>query len=221
MVCMKMRFPAAIFAFAAILIASTTAQGADPQPPPEKKVLHNASVQEIIDQLSGGKKQPRYRGLTIGPSADQANRKPTSGCYTVGKTTKTRGLTVVASPPKPQAGGTDCHPGYISLIHFPYDSAQLESAARLELDKIAAALRSPSLKGDRFVIAGYTDSAGSDAYNLILSARRAASVVRYLSGRGVGAERMIPVGRGERELLDKADPLSAVNRRVEIINASQ
>ncbi len=230
-------FPAALLALVAVLATSAPGGAADLQGRSDKKVLHNASVQEIIEQLSGGEKRPRYRGLTIGPAATQASREPESGCYTVGTAAKTRGLTVMAAPAKPHSGaqgemvasaapnatgsGTDCHPGFISLIHFAYDSSRLQPAARHELDKIAAALRSPALDGDRFVIAGHTDGAGSDAYNLTLSARRAAAVVRYLSDRGVGAGRMIPEGRGERELLDKKDPLSAVNRRVEIINASR
>ncbi len=230
-------FPAAVLALAAVLATSVPARAAEMQDRPEKKVLHNASVQEIIKQLSGEKKGPRYRGLTIGAPVKEASRKPDSGCYAVGSTVKTRGLTVTAEPPKPHSGGkgqevasaapqpaasgTGCHPGYISLIRFAYDSARLEPTARSELDKIATALRSPALEGDRFVIAGHTDGAGSDAYNLTLSARRAVSVVHYLSERGVNADRMLPEGRGERELLDKADPLSAVNRRVEIINASE
>ena len=117
--------------------------------------------------------------------------------------------------------GADCHPGYISLIHFGYDSARLESMSKHELDNIAKALTAPVLKGDKFVIAGHTDAAGSDPYNLSLSERRAAAVVHYLESRGVAAERLIAEGRGERELLDQKDPLGAVNRRVEIINASR
>ncbi len=194
---------------------------------PAKKILHNPTVAEIVDQLSRGKQKhmPRMRGLTVGPPATQtASAAPSSGCYAVGARTATRGLTVMAdaaSHPGASAGTEDCHPGFISLIRFGYNSARLEPVSKGELDKVAAALHVPALQDDKFVIAGHTDAAGSDTYNMTLSERRAASVVRYLAQHGVDKSRLVAEGRGETELLDKKDPLSAVNRRVEIINASR
>jgi flagellar motor protein MotB len=41
-------------------------------------------------------------------------------------------------------------------------------------------------------------------------------VVRYLVARGIPAARLMPIGRGERDLADPAQPESAINRRVEV-----
>ena len=46
-------------------------------------------------------------------------------------------------------------------------------------------------------VAGHTDDRGDDAYNLDLSERRAASVMRYLTEAGVDASRLTSVGYGE------------------------
>jgi OmpA-OmpF porin, OOP family len=226
----------AALAVVAALASAGPAAAADLQGGSGKKVLHNASVQEIVEQLSRGRQKPKTRGLTIAPPAGHADAMPESGCYVAGARAKARGLTVMPEPqsqtgahgamvasaaPGAAVAGTDCHPGYISLIHFAYDSSRLQAESKRELDNIASALKTPVLEQDRFVIAGHTDSAGSDPYNLALSERRAAAVVRYLASRSVDTGRLIAEGRGERELLDKKDPLSAINRRVEIINASR
>ncbi|WP_152911231.1 OmpA family protein, partial [Burkholderia cenocepacia] len=65
---------------------------------------------------------------------------------------------------------------------------------------------------------GFTDSVGSDDYNLALSKRRAESVAAYLKAHGLKTDSMTVSGRG------KADPVAsnatpegrASNRRVEI-----
>ncbi|HTY19940.1 MAG TPA: OmpA family protein [Myxococcota bacterium] len=69
---------------------------------------------------------------------------------------------------------------------------------------------------------GFTDSIGSEAYNLKLSQRRADSVRDFLVKRGIAASRLETKGFG------KADPVAsndtaegrAQNRRVELIPAS-
>jgi outer membrane protein OmpA-like peptidoglycan-associated protein len=48
----------------------------------------------------------------------------------------------------------------------------------------------------RLVVEGHTDDRGSDEHNLDLSQRRAASVVRFLTERGVAADRLVPRGFG-------------------------
>lgn len=68
------------------------------------------------------------------------------------------------------------------------------------------------------VIAGHTDSVGSDQFNQTLSQNRAESVGRYLSGKGVAAERMVITGFGESRPIAGNDSESgrSQNRRVEI-----
>jgi outer membrane protein OmpA-like peptidoglycan-associated protein len=67
-------------------------------------------------------------------------------------------------------------------------------------------------------ITGHADSRGTDAYNLDLSQRRAASAAKYITTQGVDAQRLYVTGMGEAK--PKASNLTdagrAQNRRVEI-----
>jgi outer membrane protein OmpA-like peptidoglycan-associated protein len=106
-------------------------------------------------------------------------------------------------------------------IQFRFDSAELTPAARRMLDRIGEALASDDLKGMRFVVEGHTDAVGPDEYNLALSQRRAETVQRYLTSRyGIAPRTLVPLGKGEQDLLDADAPASPVNRRV-VIGAMQ
>ena len=106
-------------------------------------------------------------------------------------------------------------------VMFEFDSAVLTPEAKTELDKYGQALAKDALASDSFLIAGHTDAAGSDDYNMDLSKRRAASVVRYLeSSHGISSDRLASEGYGETKLANSADPMSHLNRRVEIVNKS-
>ncbi|MFQ5335434.1 MAG: OmpA family protein, partial [Flavobacteriales bacterium] len=50
-------------------------------------------------------------------------------------------------------------------------------------------------------LSAHTDSRGSNSYNEKLSQKRAEACVNYLIGKGIPADRMVPVGYGERKLL--------------------
>jgi OmpA-OmpF porin, OOP family len=84
------------------------------------------------------------------------------------------------------------------------------------LDQVAKLINEhPELKKIR--VEGHTDNVGSAPYNKDLSERRAASVVRYLAGKGVQRSRLEPAGFGfERPVASNATALGrAKNRRVE------
>ena len=68
------------------------------------------------------------------------------------------------------------------------------------------------------VVAGHTDSSGSDDYNQRLSEQRARSVSDYLESRELLRDRLEPVGFGERQPIAPNDSVEsrALNRRVEI-----
>jgi outer membrane protein OmpA-like peptidoglycan-associated protein len=105
-------------------------------------------------------------------------------------------------------------------VLFAFDSARLDAGARNRLDQVSARLRREQPRRVRIV--GYTDSKGSDAYNLRLSRRRAEAVHAALASEAPAFDVR---GRGE------ADPVApntrpdgsdnprgrARNRRVEII----
>ena len=71
----------------------------------------------------------------------------------------------------------------------------------------------------KIVVQGYTDSQGSDAFNLELSRQRAEAVRAYLVSHGIAADRATAEGYGPaRPVADNASPEGrADNRRVEIV----
>jgi OOP family OmpA-OmpF porin len=105
---------------------------------------------------------------------------------------------------------------------FSFDSAKLNSN-QPKLDEIANLLNANTSIND-VTISGYADRLGSDKYNQKLSERRANSVKDYLVGKGVAANRLTAVGKGESnpvvECNDKkrADLIKCLepNRRVEV-----
>jgi len=84
------------------------------------------------------------------------------------------------------------------------------------LDRLAEFLR---LKPVRIRIEGHTDQEGKADYNLDLSRRRAAAVLRALADRGVPSERMTSEGFGASRPLssDRSEKARALNRRVAFV----
>ncbi|WP_236638347.1 OmpA family protein [Mangrovicoccus ximenensis] len=100
-------------------------------------------------------------------------------------------------------------------ISFESGSARLRPASFPLLDQVADIVnRCPGLN---ILIAGHTDSTGDAGLNQRLSESRAASVVDYLLGKGVGQGRMASAGYGEdRPVADNATAEGrARNRRIE------
>ncbi|KQO91901.1 hypothetical protein ASF36_18785 [Methylobacterium sp. Leaf90] len=116
--------------------------------------------------------------------------------------------------PQPMQDRSKPVKGFDLRVNFNYNSADLTSSARSNLDEFARALKDPTLTDARFVVEGHTDGAGSDAFNLDLSMRRARSVVEFLQTQGVPAERLEAKGYGKQKPLVQ-DVLSGQNRRVE------
>lgn len=127
---------------------------------------------------------------------------------------RTRGLTA-GTGIEPGEPGSGVVPDL--KITFGFDSAELTPQARAQLDELGRAMRSDPLRTFGFRISGHTDAAGSEAYNEWLSQERAESVTSYLAEEhGIDTERLEPLGFGERELADWDNPMSGVNRRVEV-----
>lgn len=103
-----------------------------------------------------------------------------------------------------------------SEVSFDFNSARIKVSFQSALDKIADIMnRYPRTQ---IMVAGHTDSVGSEQYNLELSLRRANAVADYLISRGVMRSRIGTEGRGELEpIADNGSPSGrAKNRRVEI-----
>lgn len=102
-------------------------------------------------------------------------------------------------------------------VLFTTGQADLKSGATTNLNKLVTFLNSYP---DRTVtIEGYTDSVGSDDYNVGLSQRRADSVKSFLAGQGIGTARLNTVGKGESNPVAGNDSAAGrqQNRRVEVI----
>jgi outer membrane protein OmpA-like peptidoglycan-associated protein len=102
-------------------------------------------------------------------------------------------------------------------VLFRTNESTLMPGATTRLDQVVDALSTTS--GRNVLVEGYTDSQGSDTYNLDLSQRRADSVRDYLVHRGYPSARVEARGIGEgRPIADNATSEGrANNRRVEII----
>ena len=109
-------------------------------------------------------------------------------------------------------------PSLSLLIQFDFDSATVKTQSQAALENLAQALQSKALEASRFAIEGHTDAKGQADYNRHLSQLRADAVRDFLAHRGVPTQRLLASGKGASELATPAQPYSAQNRRVRIVN---
>jgi OOP family OmpA-OmpF porin len=85
---------------------------------------------------------------------------------------------------------------------FDFDKSTLKSAGVATLNKLAQDIK--KMKLEVVIIVGYTDSVGTDAYNIALGQRRANAVKAFLTNDGgVEATRVYTESKG------KADPVAS------------
>ncbi len=102
-------------------------------------------------------------------------------------------------------------------VVFEADQARLTDSAMRKLYSLVTLLKEHPRR--QIFIEGYTDSSGSDSYNLPLSQARADAVRDFLASAGINPERITARGYGE------ANPVASntnetgrrENRRVEIV----
>jgi OOP family OmpA-OmpF porin len=120
-----------------------------------------------------------------------------------------------------QAIGPDGCPVPLTIdlkgVNFDFDKSTLRPDAVAILDEAVSILtKYPQL---HVLVAGHTDSVGTEVYNQGLSERRAKAVYDYLTGHGVDAGRLVgPQGFGESKPIDTNDTKEgrARNRRTEL-----
>ena len=100
--------------------------------------------------------------------------------------------------------------------NFAFNKAVLLPKAFASLDGLSETLKANSDYSAR--IEGYTDSIGSEEYNLKLSERRAQAVAEYLASKGVNRSQLqvVPMGEANPVASNKTKTGRAANRRVEI-----
>jgi cysteine-rich repeat protein len=102
-------------------------------------------------------------------------------------------------------------------VLFFYDQTRIKPESFEHLDRVVAILNDhPQVRKVRIV--GHTDTRATDEYNQKLSEGRAKAVYDYLVTKGIAAERLEWVGKGESEPLvvpEKSEADYQLNRRVE------
>lgn len=110
----------------------------------------------------------------------------------------------------------------LNNVFFEFDSEILTKDSKAELNKLFTLLsNNPTIKVE---IQGHTDSKGNNAYNKILSQKRAEAVMNFLIKKGIKVSRIKAVGYGETKPIAKntnADGSDneegrALNRRIEL-----
>ncbi|MEM6486923.1 MAG: OmpA family protein [Pseudomonadota bacterium] len=168
---------------------------------------------------AGGASAAASAGATSGgatvsttPDASTGTSTASSGSGTAGTPT---GTTVSADTPLALDDDIAVSRG----IRFGHDSASLDDTARSVLDDLCLSMQADLAlnPGSQYFVIGHTDASGSDAYNKVLSQRRADSAKQYLvDSCGLASAQLQAVGMGETRLLASASPRAGAQRRVEI-----
>jgi outer membrane protein OmpA-like peptidoglycan-associated protein len=103
-----------------------------------------------------------------------------------------------------------------SEVLFDFDSAAIKPSFAPSLGKVANVLQ--QYPDTNIKVVGYTDSVGSDQYNMGLSQRRAQSVANYLASQGVTSQRLATEGMGKQNprASNATEAGRQQNRRVEM-----
>lgn len=86
----------------------------------------------------------------------------------------------------------------VSIVYY-FDGENILSGNEEILDKVVIFLNeNPNVAVE---VVSHTDTRGLNSYNLTLSKKRANAIVDYLINKGIDKNRLVPVGKGETELL--------------------
>src|SRR5262249_13955243 len=138
----------------------------------------------------------RTRSLRVGPTGGQPGA--------------TQGSAATATPPPARRDVS-------LLVTFVTNSARLTERAHQLLDVVGLAWNAEQLAALKFTVEGHADPRGTPQGNLVLSQARAESVRTYLiTAHGIKGARLLAVGKGDTEPMNKATPTAPENRRVTI-----
>src|ERR1700733_9987446 len=171
---------------------------------------------QILQALTPAK-HPLTRGLSVGPKADP---EAVSAQDRFVQTIRNRATRSLSSAEREEIATIARDRPNIDLeINFDYNSADISAKSLPTAQALGRALTNPDLRGSTFVVAGYTDAAGGEAYNQDLSERRADAIKRYLTDKfSIAGSDLVTVGYGKTKLKDPSQPLAEVNRRVQVVN---
>jgi outer membrane protein OmpA-like peptidoglycan-associated protein len=172
---------------------------------------------DMIEALKPGLSRSA-RNLVVRQKPDEpAAAAPVPATNTATHTsTSTAATPAVDAPATPGNAGAEA-PSLSLAIQFELNSARVRPESGPLLGNLVAALQSPELKGNRFLIEGHTDASGTASANQKLSQERAEEVRLYLVALGVHPARLRAVGKGSSDLADPLNPLAPGNRRVRVV----
>ncbi|MBI5917204.1 MAG: PD40 domain-containing protein [Bacteroidetes bacterium] len=128
---------------------------------------------------------------------DKETRMPAQGTYPDGRVYE-KGVLMGGKEPIPGPTPPDPKTGaiaYLLHIYYDFDQAFIRDDAVAELEKLQKLM----VENPQYIIeiGSHTDARGSNHYNQRLSQRRAESVVRWLSDKGINRSRLMARGYGE------------------------
>jgi outer membrane protein OmpA-like peptidoglycan-associated protein len=108
----------------------------------------------------------------------------------------------------------------IENVYYDYQKWDLQPQAVITLNKVIEVMKAN--KDVTINILSHTDSRGTDEFNLKLSQKRAQAAVDYMISKGIEKKRLIPIGKGETQLVNRckndvecSEEEHAQNRRTE------
>jgi peptidoglycan-associated lipoprotein len=109
-------------------------------------------------------------------------------------------------------------------VNFAYDDATVRTEDQPSLQRFARVAQN-YYPGSKITIEGFADPAGTQQYNLALSARRANAVRQYLVAQGLTGNELSTVGYGKTRLVvpgaSRNQPGAEQNRRVTFVIESR
>lgn len=108
----------------------------------------------------------------------------------------------------------------LGVVYFEYDSFNLTSGSKADLEKAATWLKANA--GRKVQIQGHTDERGTTEYNLALGERRSGAVKDFLISKGVAATQLSTISYGEEHPAVEGSTEAAwsKNRRAEFYSAA-
>ncbi len=201
------------------LILAMLSSCAAPQTQTQKGAIYGstggAAVGALLGQLAGHSTKSTLEGAAIGAAI--GGLSGTGIGHYMDKQEEALRQAMAAS----QAADVERQGNILSVtvksdFLFDVDSSVVKPGAYNEIDRLARVLN--QYPATRIRVEGYTDSTGTEEYNLKLSQRRAEAVKQLLISKGVSPDRITAIGYGEsKPRASNATPYGRqLNRRVEI-----
>lgn len=111
---------------------------------------------------------------------------------------------------------SNCKALVLENIWFEFDKSQLMDISFSELDELVKFLTTCNMY--KVEVGGYTCTDGTEEYNVLLSEKRAQSVIEYLVSKGINKDRLVSKSYGSKNPIanNNTEDGKIKNRRVEI-----